>query len=107
MDGFLTGKVTENGFYGDWEERSEDNEEFFDSIMAEIPPVCEHTIESYEEFLEFVEKRKDDKKEHYFAGDMDCFNNEFETIEDIRRGVEQYEDCASWPGECFGPIYEW
>ena len=72
-----------------------------------VEPLYHYEIESYEEFLNFIEDRKDDKKAHYFAGDMDCFNDELETIEDIRRGVEQYEGCASWPGECYGPIYEW
>ena len=48
----------------------------------------ELTFTSYEELMEWLESRKDDKEERYYYGDIECLNGELYTIEDIMHDAE-------------------
>ena len=48
----------------------------------------ELTFTSYEELMEWLESRKDDKEERYYYGDIECLNGELYTIEDIKHDAE-------------------
>lgn len=57
----------------------------------------ELTFTNYEELMEWLEARKDDKEERYYYGDIECLNGELYTIEDIKHDAEPewfkgYED---------------
>lgn len=57
----------------------------------------ELTFTNYEELMEWLEARKDDKEERYYYGDIECMNGELYTIEDIKHDAEPewfkgYED---------------
>ena len=57
----------------------------------------ELTFTTYEELMEWLESRKDDKEERYYYGDIECMNGELYTIEDIKHDAEPawfegYED---------------
>lgn len=46
------------------------------------------TFTTYEELVEWLESRKDDNKEHYYYGDIECMNGELYTIADIMHDAE-------------------
>ena len=48
----------------------------------------ELTFTTYEELMEWLEARKDDKEERYYYGDIECLNGELYTIEDIMHDAE-------------------
>ena len=48
----------------------------------------ELTFTTYEELMEWLESRKDDKEERYYYGDIECLNGELYTIEDIKHDAE-------------------
>ena len=48
----------------------------------------ELTFTTYEELMEWLEARKDDKEERYYYGDIECLNGELYTIEDIKHDAE-------------------
>ena len=48
----------------------------------------ELTFTSYDELMEWLESRKDDKEERYYYGDIECLNGELYTIEDIMHDAE-------------------
>ena len=48
----------------------------------------ELTFTTYEELMEWLESRKDDKEERYYYGDIECLNGELYTIEDIMHDAE-------------------
>ena len=48
----------------------------------------ELTFTTYEELMEWLEARKDDKEKHYYYGDIECLNGELYTIEDIMHDAE-------------------
>ena len=48
----------------------------------------ELTFTNYEELMEWLESRKDDKEERYYYGDIECLNGELYTIEDIMHDAE-------------------
>ena len=48
----------------------------------------ELTFTTYEELMEWLEARKDDKEERYYYGDIECMNGELYTIEDIKHDAE-------------------
>ncbi len=57
----------------------------------------ELTFTTYEELMEWLEARKDDKEERYYYGDIECMNGKLYTIEDIKHDAEPawfegYED---------------
>ena len=57
----------------------------------------ELTFTTYDELMEWLEARKDDKEERYYYGDIECMNGELYTIEDIKHDAEPawfegYED---------------
>ena len=57
----------------------------------------ELTFTTYEELMEWLEARKNDKEERYYYGDIECMNGELYTIEDIKHDAEPawfegYED---------------
>ena len=43
---------------------------------------------TYEELMEWLESRKDDKEERYYYGDIECMNGELYTIADIMHDAE-------------------
>ena len=48
----------------------------------------ELTFTTYEELMEWLESRKDDKEERYYYGDIECLNGELYTIADIMHDAE-------------------
>ena len=48
----------------------------------------ELTFTNYEELMEWLESRKDDKEERYYYGDIECMDGELYTIEDIKHDAE-------------------
>ena len=48
----------------------------------------ELTFTTYDELMEWLEARKDDKEERYYYGDIECLNGELYTIEDIMHDAE-------------------
>ena len=48
----------------------------------------ELTFTTYEELMEWLESRKDDKEERYYYGDIECMDGELYTIEDIKYDAE-------------------
>ena len=48
----------------------------------------ELTFLTYEELMEWLEAKKDDKEERYYYGDIECMNGELYTIEDIKHDAE-------------------
>ena len=48
----------------------------------------ELTFITYEELMEWLEAKKDDKEERYYYGDIECMNGELYTIEDIKHDAE-------------------
>ena len=48
----------------------------------------ELTFTTYEELMEWLESRKDDKEERYYYGDIECMNGELYTIADIMHDAE-------------------
>ena len=46
------------------------------------------TFTTYEELIEWLESRKNDKKEHYYYGDIECMDGELYTIKDIMHDAE-------------------
>ena len=48
----------------------------------------ELTFTTYEELMEWLESRKDDKEERYYYGDIECLNGELYTIEHIMHDAE-------------------
>ena len=48
----------------------------------------ELTFTTYEELMEWLEARKNDKEERYYYGDIECLNGELYTIEDIMHDAE-------------------
>ena len=48
----------------------------------------ELTFTTYEELMEWLESRKDDKEERYYYGDIECMDGELYTIEDIKHDAE-------------------
>ena len=44
----------------------------------------ELTFTTYEELMEWLESKKDDKEERYYCGDIECLNGELYTIADIK-----------------------
>ena len=48
----------------------------------------ELTFTTYDELMEWLESRKDDKEERYYYGDIECLNGELYTIEDIMHDAE-------------------
>ena len=48
----------------------------------------ELTFTTYEELMEWLESRKDDKEERYYYGDIECMNGKLYTIEDIMHDAE-------------------
>ena len=48
----------------------------------------ELTFTTYEELMEWLESRKDDKEERYYYGDIECMDGELYTIEDIMHDAE-------------------
>ena len=48
----------------------------------------ELTFTTYEELMEWLESRKDDKEERYYYGDIECLDGELYTIEDIKHDAE-------------------
>lgn len=48
----------------------------------------ELTFTTYDELMEWLEARKDDKEKRYYYGDIECMNGELYTIEDIKHDAE-------------------
>ena len=48
----------------------------------------ELTFTNYEELMEWLESRKDDKEERYYYGDIEGMDGELYTIEDIKHDAE-------------------
>lgn len=48
----------------------------------------ELTFTTYEELMEWLESKKDDKEERYYYGDIECLNGELYTIADIKHDAE-------------------
>ena len=48
----------------------------------------ELTFTTYEELMEWLEARKDDKEKRYYYGDIECMDGELYTIEDIIHDAE-------------------
>lgn len=48
----------------------------------------ELTFTTYDELMEWLEARKDDKEERYYYGDIECLNGELYTIADIKHDAE-------------------
>ena len=48
----------------------------------------ELTFTTYDELMEWLEARKDDKEKRYYYGDIECMNGELYTIEDIMHDAE-------------------
>ena len=48
----------------------------------------ELTFTTYDELMEWLEARKDDKEKRYYYGDIECLNGELYTIEDIMHDAE-------------------
>ena len=48
----------------------------------------EFTFTTYDELMEWLEARKDDKEERYYYGDIECMDGELYTIEDIKHDAE-------------------
>lgn len=46
------------------------------------------TFTTYDELMEWLESRKDDKEGHYYYGDIECMYGELYTIEDIMHDAE-------------------
>ena len=51
----------------------------------------ELTFTTYDELMEWLEARKDDKEKRYYYGDIECMNGELYTISDIMHDAE-----SSW-----------
>ena len=49
------------------------------------------TFTTYKELVEWLESRKNNKKEYYYYGDIECMNGELYTISDIMHDAE-----SSW-----------
>ena len=47
----------------------------------------ELTFTTYDELMEWLEARKDDKEEHYYYGDIECMDGELYTIEEGRQAA--------------------
>ena len=67
----------------------------------------ELTFTNYEELMEWLEARKDDKKERYYYGDIECMNGELYTIADIMHDAEPawFKGCEDEDGD-YCIIYE-
>ena len=48
----------------------------------------ELTFTNYEELMEWLESRKDEREKLYYYGDIECFNGELYTIENIMHDAE-------------------
>ena len=48
----------------------------------------ELTFTTYDELMEWLEARKDDKEKRYYYGDIECLNGELYTIADILHDAE-------------------
>ena len=48
----------------------------------------ELTFTTYDELMEWLEARKDDKEKRYYYGDIECMDGELYTIEDIMHDAE-------------------
>ena len=48
----------------------------------------ELTFTTYEELMQWLESKKDDKEERYYYGDIECMDGELYTIEDIKHDAE-------------------
>ena len=48
----------------------------------------ELTFTTYDELMEWLEARKDDKEKRYYYGDIECMDGEIYTIEDIKHDAE-------------------
>ena len=48
----------------------------------------ELTFTTYDELMEWLESRKDDKEKRYYYGDIECLNGELYTIADILHDAE-------------------
>lgn len=48
----------------------------------------ELTFTTYDELMEWLESRKDDKEKRYYYGDIECMDGELYTIEDIMHDAE-------------------
>lgn len=70
--------------------------------MKKVKDIHEYTINSMQELRNFIEMYKDDKELHYYYGDIDCFNGEYYTLDDLAADAcdEWFEDGA------IGYIYE-
>ncbi len=63
-----------------------------------------HTFDSFEELKEWIAKRRDDKKAHYYYGFWENFDGNLYTIRDIEKDMDETWFCEeSEPCE----IYEW
>lgn len=53
--------------------------------------IYEYTFKTLEELKKFLEMYKDDKEEHFYYGDMDCFDGKLYSLEDLAEDV-----CDDW-----------
>lgn len=53
--------------------------------------ITEYTFETMEELINFIDMYKDDKTKHYYYGDIDCYNGEVYSLEDLANDV-----CEDW-----------
>lgn len=53
--------------------------------------ISEYTFKTLEELRKFLEMYKDDKEEHFYYGDMDCFDGKLYSLEDLAEDV-----CDDW-----------
>ena len=62
-----------------------------------------HEFTNFDDLKEFVEARKNDTIAHYWFGDIDNFDEDLDTIADIRKAMEPswFEDGNT------STIYEW
>lgn len=66
-------------------------------------PDYEYEFESYEDLKDFVDKRERDTIPHYWFGDIDNFNEDLDTIADIKKAME-----PSWFTDGNASyVYEW
>ena len=62
-----------------------------------------YNFENQKDLEDFIEKRKNDKTEHYYYGFIENFEGLLYSIEDIKKDAEEYPCCEDNP--CI--IYEW
>lgn len=53
--------------------------------------ISEYTFKTLEELRKFIDMYKDDKAEHYYYGDIDCYNGDLYSLEDLENDV-----CEDW-----------